>query len=106
MAIPDSIFNPDQAALEAGFENLKWHINNVHKYGIPAVVAINQFPQDSVEELSELESLIERFNPEVKLPSAPHLQKAVTVPLSLLSMLLKHARIHRSSPLFTRKSNH
>ncbi|NMV27585.1 formate--tetrahydrofolate ligase, partial [Vibrio parahaemolyticus] len=23
MAIPDSIFNPDQAALEAGFENLK-----------------------------------------------------------------------------------
>lgn len=67
MAIPDSIFNPDQAALEAGFENLKWHINNVHKYGIPAVVAINQFPQDSVEELSELESLIERFNPEVKV---------------------------------------
>ncbi|MEF1215613.1 formate--tetrahydrofolate ligase, partial [Vibrio alginolyticus] len=44
MAIPDSIFNPDQAALEAGFENLKWHINNVHKYGLPAVVAINQFP--------------------------------------------------------------
>ncbi len=43
MAIPDSIFSPDQAALVAGFENLKWHIKNVHKYGIPAVVAINQF---------------------------------------------------------------
>ncbi|MFV8449850.1 formate--tetrahydrofolate ligase [Vibrio campbellii] len=67
MAIPDSIFNPDQAALEAGFENLKWHINNVHKYGIPAVVAINQFPQDSEQELAELKALIEHFNPEVKV---------------------------------------
>ncbi|MGR4989346.1 formate--tetrahydrofolate ligase [Vibrio rotiferianus] len=67
MAIPDSIFDPDQAALEAGFENLKWHINNVHKYGIPAVVAINQFPQDSEQELAELKALIERFNPEVKV---------------------------------------
>ncbi|WP_407834019.1 formate--tetrahydrofolate ligase [Vibrio rotiferianus] len=67
MAIPDSIFNPDQAALEAGFENLKWHINNVHKYGIPAVVAINQFPQDSEQELAELTALIERSNPEVKV---------------------------------------
>ncbi|BBL90549.1 formate--tetrahydrofolate ligase [Vibrio rotiferianus] len=67
MAIPDSIFNPDQDALEAGFENLKWHINNVHKYGIPAVVAINQFPQDSEQELAELKALIERFNPEVRV---------------------------------------
>ncbi|MET2900349.1 formate--tetrahydrofolate ligase [Vibrio rotiferianus] len=67
MAIPDSIFNPDQAALEAGFENLKWHVNNVHKYGIPAVVAINQFPQDSEQELAELKALIERLNPEVRV---------------------------------------
>jgi formate--tetrahydrofolate ligase len=67
MAIPDSIFNPDQAALEAGFENLKWHINNVHKYGIPAVVAINQFPQDSQQELAALKALIHEFNPEVKV---------------------------------------
>lgn len=67
MAIPDSIFNPDQAALEAGFENLKWHINNVHKYGIPAVVAINQFPQDCEKELKILEELVQKFNPEVKV---------------------------------------
>ncbi|NMS48253.1 formate--tetrahydrofolate ligase, partial [Vibrio parahaemolyticus] len=59
--------NPDQAALEAGFENLKWHINNVHKYGLPAVVAINQFPQDCVKELKALEDLIHQFNPEVKV---------------------------------------
>ncbi|AXY02969.1 formate--tetrahydrofolate ligase [Vibrio alfacsensis] len=67
MAIPDSIFSPDHEALKAGFENLKWHINNVHKYGLPAVVAINQFPQDSVDELLELKSLIHTFNPDVKV---------------------------------------
>ncbi|WP_322804614.1 formate--tetrahydrofolate ligase [Vibrio alfacsensis] len=67
MAIPDSIFASNHEALKAGFENLKWHINNVHKYGLPAVVAINQFPQDSVDELLELKSLIHTFNPDVKV---------------------------------------
>ncbi len=67
MAIPDSIFSPDQAALVAGFENLKWHIKNVHKYGIPAVVAINQFPQDCEQELIALQDLIHAFDPNVKV---------------------------------------
>ncbi|WP_282176344.1 formate--tetrahydrofolate ligase [Vibrio nereis] len=58
-AIPDTLFEQDQAALKAGFENLKWHINNVNKYGIPAVVAINRFPQDSEEELLQLKAMIE-----------------------------------------------
>lgn len=58
-AIPDSLFEPDPDALSAGFENLKWHINNVNKYGVPAVVAINRFPQDSEQELQLLKELVE-----------------------------------------------
>lgn len=58
-AIPDTLFEQDHEALKAGFENLKWHINNVNKYGIPAVVAINRFPQDSEEELLQLKAMIE-----------------------------------------------
>ncbi|NVD08995.1 formate--tetrahydrofolate ligase [Vibrio sp. JPW-9-11-11] len=58
-ALPDSLFSDDSQALEAGFENLKWHINNVNKYGVPAVVAINRFPQDSEHELERLKALIE-----------------------------------------------
>ncbi len=65
--IPDSIFAPDTSALEAGFENLKWHINNVDKYGIPVVVAINQFPQDCEKELQALKELVRRFNPDVNV---------------------------------------
>ncbi|MEZ9330526.1 formate--tetrahydrofolate ligase [Vibrio breoganii] len=57
--IPDSMFDKDSAALEAGFANLKWHIENVVKYGVPAVVAINRFPQDSEEELAKLKQMVE-----------------------------------------------
>jgi formate--tetrahydrofolate ligase len=38
-------------ALEKGFGNLEKHIENVQKYGVPAIVAINQFPTDTKKEL-------------------------------------------------------
>ncbi len=60
--LPDSIFAPDPDALESGFENLKWHIANVTRYGIPAVVAINRFPQDSEAELLILKDWIDSLD--------------------------------------------
>jgi formate--tetrahydrofolate ligase len=65
--LPDSIFHDDTHALVAGFENLKWHINNVKKYGVPVVVAINRFPQDSTQELEQLNSLISEFDDTVSV---------------------------------------
>ena len=47
---------PDQTRLEAGFLNLKWHMDNVSQYGIPVVVALNRFPSDTQEELDWLKS--------------------------------------------------
>lgn len=38
-------------ALEKGLANLDKHVENVRKFGVPIVVAINQFPTDSPEEL-------------------------------------------------------
>ncbi|HDM8234218.1 TPA: formate--tetrahydrofolate ligase [Vibrio campbellii] len=106
MAIPDSIFNPDQAALEAGFENLKWHINNVHKYGIPAVVAINQFPQDSEQELAELKALIERFNPKVKVAVSTAFAQggegAIELAQHVVETCEQGAQFH---PLYTKKQS-
>jgi len=37
--------------LSRGFENLEKHIENIHKFGVPAIVAINQFPTDTEAEL-------------------------------------------------------
>ncbi|OEE72978.1 formate--tetrahydrofolate ligase [Vibrio splendidus] len=65
--LPDSIFNDDQHALTAGFENLKWHINNVKQYKVPTVVAINRFPQDSAQELDALKQMIIDFDPSVSV---------------------------------------
>ncbi|MDN5344243.1 MAG: formate--tetrahydrofolate ligase, partial [Clostridia bacterium] len=44
-------------ALRRGFENLEKHIENVGKFGVPAVVAINAFPTDTEAELNLLYDL-------------------------------------------------
>ncbi|MGR5389033.1 formate--tetrahydrofolate ligase [Vibrio crassostreae] len=65
--LPDSIFSDDQDALIAGFENLKWHINNVKQYRVPTVIAINRFPQDSAQELEALKQMITDFDSNVSV---------------------------------------
>lgn len=48
---------PNTQALEKGFANLKTHIENVAKFGLPAVVAVNKFITDTDEEIALLEKL-------------------------------------------------
>jgi len=43
--------NEDLVALEKGFANLAKHIENVGKFKVPVVVAINRFPTDTPAEL-------------------------------------------------------
>ena len=47
----DKLTEPDPDAVERGFANLRRHIENVGKYGVPVVVALNRFITDSDEEL-------------------------------------------------------
>ena len=42
------------AAVAAGCENLKRHIENVNKFGVPAVVAVNRFITDTDAEVQEV----------------------------------------------------
>lgn len=44
-------------ALKIGFENLKRHVENVGKFGVPAVVAINEFPTDTQAEVELLDKM-------------------------------------------------
>ena len=57
----------DMAALEKGAENLTKHIENIQKYGLPAVVAINAFPTDTKEELAFVEKICNNLGAEVAL---------------------------------------
>ncbi|MBP3710113.1 MAG: formate--tetrahydrofolate ligase [Treponema sp.] len=46
-------------ALADGFANLKTHLENIAKFGVPSLVAINKFSSDTQEELDMLISLCE-----------------------------------------------
>ena len=48
-------------ALRKGAANLEKHIENIGKFGLPAVVAVNVFPTDTEAELSLLEELCARL---------------------------------------------
>ena len=50
----ENLKEPNPGALDQGFTNLEKHIENIGKFGLPAVVAINRFPTDSEEELDFL----------------------------------------------------
>jgi formate--tetrahydrofolate ligase len=45
--------------LEQGFPNLEKHMENVHNFGVPAVVALNRFPDDTEEEIELLRKYCE-----------------------------------------------
>lgn len=51
----------DPEALERGAENLRAHLRIVSTLGLPAVVAINRFPGDTDQELSQLSKLARSF---------------------------------------------
>jgi formate--tetrahydrofolate ligase len=47
----DALGKEDVPALKRGLVNLEAHVNNVHKFGVPVVVALNRFTSDTDEEL-------------------------------------------------------
>ena len=49
--LPESLFQEDLDALQAGRANLEGHLDILRKYGIPIVVAINRFPTDTDREI-------------------------------------------------------
>lgn len=52
---------PDLDAVKKGFENLEKHIENTYMFGIPCVVALNKYTNDSVQEIDFVrESCIKR----------------------------------------------
>lgn len=56
-------------ALKAGFSNLAKHIANMKKYGLPVVVAINEFISDTDKEIALLKELCEAEDVKVELAS-------------------------------------
>ncbi len=49
-AAADAVGREDMAALDAGFANLARHVENLRKFGLPVIVAINAFATDTPAE--------------------------------------------------------
>ncbi|WP_255344506.1 formate--tetrahydrofolate ligase [Brevibacillus sp. BC25] len=55
------------SALEKGFENVKRHLENLQKFGVPAVVAINHFATDTQAEVDAVVALCQAAGAEAAL---------------------------------------
>ena len=53
-ADPKELGSEDLVALENGLPNLLRHIENLAKFNIPVVVAINRFPTDTIQEIEKV----------------------------------------------------
>lgn len=48
----EDLNKPNTEALTTGLANLEKHVENIRKFGVPVVVALNHFPSDTEEELA------------------------------------------------------
>ena len=65
----DALSTENVAAVETGFANLARHVENMRKYGIPVVVAINEFVTDTAAEVARLKELCDQIQVPVALAS-------------------------------------
>ena len=65
----DALSEENVEAVRFGFANLKRHVENIRKFGIPAVVAINEFITDTEAEVAALKELCAEIQVPVELAS-------------------------------------
>jgi formate--tetrahydrofolate ligase len=63
----DALGAENVPALKAGLSNLGRHIENLQQYGLPVVVAINHFTQDTPDEIAAIEAYCARVGVPVAL---------------------------------------
>lgn len=63
----DNLSQENVKALQDGIVNLEKHIENLHKYGVPVVVALNAFVSDTQAEISYVQKFCEDRNCEFAL---------------------------------------
>ena len=64
-AAEDQLMEKNIPALKKGFANLEKHVENIHNFGVPLVVAVNKFSGDSQEEIDLLVKKCHRLGVEV-----------------------------------------
>ncbi len=65
----DQLAEENLPALQKGFANLEKHIQNMQRYDVPVVVAINEFTQDTEKEIQLLKEACQALGVPVELTS-------------------------------------
>ena len=65
----DALSEENVEAVRSGFANLERHVENMRKFGIPVVVAINEFVTDTEAEIAALKELCASIQVPVELAS-------------------------------------
>jgi len=63
--LKDDLKNENLHALKKGFVNLEKHVENLNKYGVPVIVAINHFATDTDQEVEYIKSRCKSMDVEV-----------------------------------------
>jgi formate--tetrahydrofolate ligase len=66
----DALGEENVEAVEAGFSNIVRHVENIRKFGIPAVVSLNRFSADTPAEIGKLAELCDSIG--IKAIEADH----------------------------------
>lgn len=64
-----NLSEPDPEAVKAGLENLGKHLENIEKFGMKSIVAINKFTTDTEEELNIVKEFCHSKDAEVEVVS-------------------------------------
>ena len=65
----DALSDENVEAVRSGFSNLERHVENMRKFGVPVVVAINEFVTDTEAEIATLKELCASIQVPVELAS-------------------------------------
>lgn len=91
----------NRTALRSGLSNLERHIENLGKFGVPVLVAINHFEGDSPEEINDVVEACRRLNVPAAISKVWAEGSAGGQELaSELKKLLDHSDTERFAPLY------
>ena len=99
-----NIEKPDPKAVKNGLPNLEKHLENIKKFGIPAIVAINKFVHDTDEEIEIIKEFTRSKNIESSIVEVH--QKGGAGALDLAEKIIDNTSVKRNfKPLYSLKES-
>jgi formate--tetrahydrofolate ligase len=99
--LPAELLQPNEPALRAGLVNLQAHLDLLHAFQLPVIVAVNRFPEDTPEELDLLLRLAREAGAEGAAPVEVFTRGAAGALELARQVVALAAQPSRFAPLYT-----